>query len=214
MQMLLFPWHEPRQARVVDTEIKVQRGDNMVKSAMQTSPVSLIHLFVTALAVVPLLSDMGCAAQKKNIEPEQRLFSDAPDRGKIDQAMRSRIIRYRFVTVNLQMIAAAKETNQSLSNPGSALQLNLFDDAIFSVVLDRREVLSETSVVWLGHIEGLQDSQVSLAVDGNVMVGNIRIQQSLYQVRYLGDGTHVLYQIDPTAFPPDSEPLVAPSDRK
>ena len=60
----------------------------MVKSAMQTSPVSLIHLFVIALAVVPLLSDMGCAAQKKNIEPEQRLFSDAPDRGKIDQAMK------------------------------------------------------------------------------------------------------------------------------
>ncbi len=186
----------------------------MVKSAMQTSPASLIHLFVTALALVPLLSGMGCAAHKKNVEAEQRLFSDAPDRGKIDEAMRSRIIRYRFVTVNLQMIAGAEKNNQLLSNSGSALQLNLFDDAIFSAVLDRREVLSETSVVWLGHIEGFQDSQVSLAVDGNVMVGNVRVQQSLYQVRYLGNGTHVLYQIDPTAFPPDSKPVVAPSDRQ
>jgi hypothetical protein len=136
------------------------------------------------------------------------------DRAKIDEAMRSRIIRYRLVTVNLQMIAGAEKNNQLLSNSGNALQLNLFDDAIFSAVLDRREVLSETSVVWLGHIEGFQDSQVSLAVDGNVMVGNVSVQQSLYQVRYLGDGTHVLYQIDPTAFPPDSEPLLAPSDHK
>jgi hypothetical protein len=186
----------------------------MVKSAMQTSAANLIHLFVTALALVPLLSGMGCAAYQKNVEAEQRLFSDAPGRGTIDEAMRSRIIRYRFVTVNLHLIAAAEKTNQLLSSSGSALQLNLFDDAIFSAVLDRREVLSETSVVWLGHIEGFQDSQVSLAVDGNVMVGNVRIQQSLYQVRYLGDGTHVLYQIDPTAFPPDSEPVVAPSDRQ
>lgn len=186
----------------------------MVKSAMQTSPASLIHLLVTALALVPLLSGMGCAAYQKNVEAEQRLFSDAPGRGTIDEAMRSRIIRYRFVTVNLHLIAAAEKTNQLLSSSGSALELNLFDDAIFSAVLDRREVLSETSVVWLGHIEGFQDSQVSLAVDGNVMVGNVRIQQSLYQVRYLGDGTHVLYQIDPTAFPPDSEPVVAPSDRQ
>lgn len=186
----------------------------MVKSAMQTSAANLIHLFVTALALAPLLSGMGCAAYQKNVEVEQRLFSDAPGRGTIDEAMRSRIIRYRFVTVNLHMIAAAKKTNQLLSSSGSALQLNLFDDATFSAVLDRREVLSETSVVWLGHIEGFQDSQVSLAVDGNVMVGNVRIQQSLYQVRYLGDGTHVLYQIDPMAFPPDSEPVVAPSDRQ
>jgi hypothetical protein len=186
----------------------------MVKSAMQTSAANLIHLFVTALALVPLLSGMGCAAYQKNVEAEQRLFSDAPGRGTIDEAMRSRIIRYRFVTVNLHMIAAAEKTNQLLSSSGSALELNLFDDAIFSAVLDRRQVLSETSVVWLGHIEGFKDSQVSLAVDGNVMVGNVRIQQSLYQVRYLGDGTHVLYQIDPTAFPPDSDPVVAPSDRQ
>ena len=40
----------------------------MVKSAMQACPASLIHLLVTALALVPLLSGMGCAAYKKNVE--------------------------------------------------------------------------------------------------------------------------------------------------
>jgi len=188
----------------------------MVKSAMQASPVNLIHLLVAALALVPLLSGMGCAAFQKNVgaEAEQRLFSDVTHRGNIDEAMRSKIIRYRFVIVDLHMITGTEKTNQLRSNYTSTLQLNLFDDAIFRAVLDRREVLSETSVVWLGHIEGFQDSQVTLAVDGNVMAGNVRIQQSLYQVRYLGEGTHVLYQIDPTAFPPDSEPVVAPSDRQ
>jgi hypothetical protein len=187
----------------------------MVKSAMQASPANLIHLLVAALALVPLLSGMGCAAYQKNVgEAGQRLFSDVTHRGNIDEAMRSKIIRYRFVTMNLHMITGTEKTNQLRSNYTSTLQLNLFDDAIFMAVLDRREVLSETSVVWLGHIEGFQDSQVTLAVDGNVMAGNVRIQQSLYQVRYLGEGTHVLYKIDPTAFPPDSEPVLAPSDRQ
>jgi hypothetical protein len=119
------------------------------------------------------------------------------------------MIRYRFVTVNLEIITGVRKSNQS----SRSLELNLFDDAIFRAVLDRREVRSETSAVWLGHIEGVENSQVTLAVEGGIMAGNIRIRQNLYQVRYAGEGTHVLYQIDSTAFPPDSEPLVAPMDR-
>jgi hypothetical protein len=164
---------------------------------------------MAALTLVPLLSGMSCAAYQKNVEAEERLFSEAPPRDKIDEAMRSKMIRYRFVTVNLQIITGQRKGNQY----SSSLQLNLFDDAIFRAVLDRREVRSETSVVWLGHIEGVENSQVTLAVEGGIMAGNIRIRQRLYQVRYAREGTHVLYQIDPTAFPPDSEPLVAPIDR-
>jgi len=177
---------------------------------MHGSPVNRIQLFTAALVMVPLLFGMSCAGSQKNLEVEKRLFDDATGRGKIDEAMRPKIIRYRFVSVNLHTIIGPEKTNQY----SSTLQLNLFDDAIFRAVLDRREVLSETSVVWLGHIEGVQNSQVTLAIEGGVMAGNVRIRQSLYQVRYVGDGTHVLYQIDPTAFPSDSEPVLAPSNRK
>jgi hypothetical protein len=169
-----------------------------------------IHRLLATLTLVPLLWGTGCAVHQKNVEAEERLFSEAPKGGKIDEAMRSKMIRYRFVTVNLQIITGLRKSNQS----SSSLELNLFDDAIFRAVLDRREVRSETSVVWLGHIEGVENSQVTLAVEGGIMAGNIRIRQSLYQVRYAGEGTHVLYQIDFTAFPPDSEPLVAPMDRQ
>ena len=106
---------------------------------MQALPANLIHLLVAALALVPLLSGMGCAAYQKNVgEAEQRLFSDVTHRGNIDEAMRSKIIRYRFVTMNLHMITGTEKTNQLRSNYTSTLQLNLFDDAIFMAVLDRR----------------------------------------------------------------------------
>src|SRR4030095_4575180 len=133
---------------------------------MQASPANLIHLLVAALALVPLLSGMGCAANQKNVEAEaeQRLFSDVTHKGNIDEAMRSKIIRYRFVTMNLHMITGTEKTNQLRSNYTSTLQLNLFDDAIFMAVLDRREVLSETSVVWLPHLQGCHDRQERLSL--------------------------------------------------
>jgi hypothetical protein len=181
----------------------------MVKSAMRAAPANLMRLFLVVLGLIPLLSGMGCAAYQKNVEREERLFSATTPKAKIDEAMKSKIIRYRFVAVNLYMITGAEKSDQY----NRTLQLNLFDDAIFRVVLDRREVRSEASFVWLGHIEGVENSQVTLAVEDGIMAGNIRIRQSFYQVRYIGEGTHVLYQIDPTAFPPDSEPVAAPSDR-
>jgi hypothetical protein len=182
----------------------------VAKPPGKTSRSNLIHRIVAALALVPLLSVVSCAAYQKSVEAKERLFSEAPQRGTIDEAMRSKIIRHRFVTVNVQSITGVRKSNQYTGS----LELNLFDDAIFKAVLDRREVRSETSVVWLGHIEGVENSQVTLAAEGGIIAGNIRIRESLYQVRYIGEGTHVIYQIDPTAFPPDSGPLVAPFDRQ
>jgi hypothetical protein len=176
----------------------------MVKRKGNVFRLKSIHRLVAALTLVPLLSATSCAAYQKSVEAGERLFSEATHTGTIDEAMRSKIIRYRFVTVNLQTITGPKN---------SSLELNLFDDAIFKAVLDRREIRSESSFVWLGHIEGVENSQVTLAVEGGIIAGNFRIRQSLYQVRYIGEGTHVLYQIDPTAFPPDSRPLVAPMGR-
>src|SRR5262245_4248785 len=179
----------------------------MVKSVMETAPAKLIDRFL-ALASIPSLLGIGCATHHNNVEEKQSLFSEASYQGAIDEAMRSRIIRYRFVAVNLDLITGQKRSNQY----SSTLQLNLFDDAIFTAILDRRDGRSETSIVWFGHIEGIEDSQVTLAVESGIIAGNVRIQQTFYQVRYVGEGTHVLYQINPAVFPPDSKPLAVPND--
>lgn len=181
--------------------------------AMSKQRVKLI--IVIAVGVLKLAYGDICLAAEAEERP--RIFSGLPDsltaQAK-DQVIDPTVSRARSVTVNWSAVNDTDATSQKQAAGESGLTLNLFDDAIFRAVLDRREVLSETSVVWLGYVEGFQDSQVTLAVDGSVMAGNVRIRQSLYQVRYIGEGTHVLYQIDPTAFPPDSEPVVAPGDGK
>ena len=87
------------------------------------------------------------------------------------------------------------------------LILNLFEDAIFDTVLDRREVHSPKKFTWSGHIEGVQQSQVTLVAEDGVMVGNIRVADSFFQVRYAGADVHVVQQIDESRFPRDGEPI-------
>ena len=65
------------------------------------------------------------------------------------------------------------EPGQKQAAGESVLILNLFDDAIFKVVLDRREVRSKKSAIWLGHIERIDKSQVTLVIEEGVIAGNI-----------------------------------------
>jgi hypothetical protein len=51
------------------------------------------------------------------------------------------------------------------------IALDLFQDATFNIVLDRWEGRSSKSFNWLGHIEGVPRSHVTLVVEDGVMVG-------------------------------------------
>jgi hypothetical protein len=142
------------------------------------------------------------------------LFSPAAHaRGTIDEAMRPRIIRYRFVNVNLRLLAPAKGRLRETPAAAAIVMLNLFEDAVFPAVPDRRESRSAGSFTWFGHIDGVESGQVTLVVDNGVISGNIRLDHSFYQIRYAGGGTHVIYQIDPNAFPDEGKPLSVPGPR-
>jgi len=80
--------------------------------------------------------------------------------------------------------------------------------------MDRVETRSKSGFTWLGHVKGTGASQVTLVVEKEVMAGNIRVPGAFYQVRYAGNKTHIIYQINAQAFPPDSAPLEVPASAK
>ena len=49
---------------------------------------------------------------------------------------------------------------------------------------------------------------VTLVVKDGEVFGMISKPNFTYQIRYIADGIHVVYEIDPSKFPPFSEPLV------
>ena len=152
----------------------------------------------------------GCTPLTASVtSDDKRLFTDVvTSEGMIDERMRPMTIRYRFVSVNFQLLAATTDSNRQSTQAGNTLQLNFFNDAIFTGVFDRREVQSDRGFAWFGHIEGVENSQVTFVVRDGVTAGNISVQQTFYQIRYAGNGIHVIYQIDPKVFPPESRPVV------
>jgi hypothetical protein len=114
------------------------------------------------------------------------------------------IIRSRYVRVNFDYL---KESE--------SIVLNLFNDVndvSVTAVRDRIEKRSESRYTWFGQVPGRGYTSVILTVENGDMAGYISINEELYHVRPLGNGIHVVRELDPCAFPPDAPALVPPPD--
>jgi Leucine-rich repeat (LRR) protein len=105
-------------------------------------------------------------------------------------------IRQRFVYVETGLLS----TNDQIF-------LNLFEDVSFVATLARVEKLSKGGIAWIGHIDSVQESEVTLISRGNQMAANIVLPGAFYQVRYAGEGVHVIKEIDQSKFPPEAHSI-------
>ena len=151
----------------------------------------------------------GTIRQRAEAAETQGLFISLSDsRIALDkQATDPIIFRSRFVRINWDMMNNPDGTAQNQTARANRIALNLFEDVAFYTVLDQWEVRSTASFNWVGHIEGFPQSQAILVVEDGVMVGNIRVADSYFQIRYVGAGLHVVQQINESSFPPDGEPI-------
>jgi hypothetical protein len=135
------------------------------------------------------------------------LFADLGVAGDATTTDDPTIIRTRFADVNLDLLAGGGDTSSEPSGVASVLVLNLFEDVTFTALYDRLEINPSGSFSWIGHLEGVDRSQVILVVNGEMVMGDISMPGAFYQVRYAGDGVHVIHEIDQTAFPPELPPI-------
>jgi len=140
---------------------------------------------------------LACTPQQSS----EALFRPADEPPGVVAPDKPTIMRSRYVTVNFGLLERA--------DPGEprTIVLNLFEDATFTAILDEYEEPSAESYVWSGQIEGQEDSLVTMAVENDVMSANIAMHDIQYQVRFVDEGVHAIYQIDQSAFPPEAEPI-------
>ena len=91
------------------------------------------------------------------------------------------------------------EQTESISTYSKMLSLML-------CLIGGRFVLPQVSP-GLATLTGVERSQVTLVVEDGVIVGNVRVEDSYFQVRYVGADLHVIQQIDESRFPPDGGPI-------
>ncbi len=110
-------------------------------------------------------------------------------------------VRARTVRVDLPQLG----TREQRRTPGQSLLLNLFDDASYSVTLDRIDQ-TRGGFVWVGHIPDVAMSTVTLAIEDGAIYGSVLTPAATYVIRSAGNGLHLVAQIDQSAFRPEADP--------
>ena len=105
-------------------------------------------------------------------------------------------VRERLVAVDLELLEAARVNTDRPRTGAAVMRLNLFDNTVLNVVID--DTGPTSAGYWLaGHLVGDELSDVILVVNGELIVGTVRAPGATYAIRSVGNGVHVVRQLDP-----------------
>lgn len=130
--------------------------------------------------------------------PDVRTASDS-------LTLRRRLISIDFDQLTLDApVAGAARATGALSG---VLRLNLFDDAVFTGLVERVAPTFSGGYSLSGQLAEVAMGTMTLVVNGDVVAGTVRTLASIYHIRPAGGGLHAVSQIDPTQLPPLGEPI-------
>lgn len=152
-------------------------------------------LMITAVSMV----FVGSSAMAN--DTGEGLFTDSIQAGSLD--IPAVAVRSRSVNVNFDMLGTAWEKR------GDLLELDMFNDVSFKAILKTVKKVSPKGVAYVGKLKGVGLSTVTMVVEDGLMAANVVFPGGAYQVRYAGNGVHVVSEVDHTAYPPEAEPIPA-----
>jgi hypothetical protein len=137
---------------------------------------------------------------------DQGIFKEVSAPAGADVAQPAWVVRQRWTTIDYALVRETLPRAFGGTDAVITLPLNLFPDAQFTAVRDRVETTS-TGYVWIGRLQGVEQSTVTFAVSANVMSASITTPVAAFVVRYVAAGVHVVQQINREALPPEAPPI-------
>lgn len=113
------------------------------------------------------------------------------------------VMRVRYVHVDETALPSPKARN-------TAITMNLFEDVALSVQAQKQRVKDEDVHIWNGKVQDWYDGSAILVSSKGITMGNIHTPDGLYEIRYAGEGVHMVREMDPSKFPPEGEPIIPP----
>ena len=159
---------------------------------------TLINMSLFAIFLVALLATSLNTFAAKTEKPDG-LFIPTDRIGILDFSNDQTVVNMRFVGVNFAVLDE--------SEVGDTLVLNLFDDEIYKVILDRKTPTFGGGYAWNGHLEDIPLGSFVLVVGDGQVAGNISTPGALYAVRYAGNQVHAVQLLKQSAFPPEAQPV-------
>ena len=120
-------------------------------------------------------------------------------------------LRRRVVTIDFGMLTHAHESTARQASPPATLTLNLFDDVVFTGIVERTSPTFSGGYAVSGRIDGVELGSLTLVVNGVVVAGTVRTPLATYRIRSAGGGLHAISQVDLSKLPEGGEPLKPPA---
>ena len=175
-------------------------------------------VLVTMLLAAPLAgaeagqqAGLFAAAEPAPAIPAARVSQIPPD---------SLAIRRRLVTIDLGQLTPSAAALPSLAGrpsavalpsgqhaPGVELKLNLFDDTVFTGIVERTAPTFSGGQSLSGRLVGVAGGTLTVVVNGDVVAGTVRTPEATYRIRPAENGLHTVSQIDLSRLPPLGEPI-------
>jgi hypothetical protein len=148
------------------------------------------------------------------------LFTDAVLSGEtvnqINAAADRTVMRSRLVALNVATLPDPRVRVQLTREP--SLSLELFPDVFVLAVFDRFDS-NATGVSWVGHVENVPGSSVTLVYGNRLMLGSIVMPLGTFQIRPAAEDVraanrqaagevHVIAQVDQAALKREADPIV------
>lgn len=116
--------------------------------------------------------------------------------------------RARFIEPDFAALEAPPSLRRNEHAKASKkLTAALFDDKVVHIELESVERNVVDATIWYGKIEGDETSSVTLVVKDHALVASIATGNDRYAIEPVENGAHEALELDPAAFPAESEPL-------
>lgn len=134
----------------------------------------------------------------------------------INAALDRSVMRSRLVSLDVATLPNPQVRAQLSREP--SLSLELFPDVFIVAVFDRFDA-NATGVTWVGHVQDVPGSSVTLVYSNRLMLGSIVMPLGTFQIRPAAEDVraanrqatgevHVIAQVDQAALPREAEPIV------
>ena len=104
-----------------------------------------------------------------------------------------------------RVVADATSLQGDAATGDDVVDLNLFDDVHLRARRKGLNVTRRNGYVWKGQLLDLP-GEASIAVQDGVMTGTVFANDTVYEIRYRGNGEHEVREIIPSEFPGDDDP--------
>ena len=140
--------------------------------------------------------------------PPPDLFLHAENTEEVEVKKSPFIVRSRLVNVDFTLLSKLQENLMEEPDEEHQLVLNVFENLEYTLIIQKIERNRSGSFSWYGQLKDIPRSQVVLVINEEKVFGNISKANFSYQIRHISEESHAIYEIDPSKFPPTSEPII------